>query len=161
MKKIVLPLFGLIALLGTAAEVQAQANLVHGIVAGIGLARMAANKKSAVQPTNSTISNSTYHGRSFPMQRTPINLLPKKGTEQVTTMETQLDRFHTALLADSTSALATPEQRTAIQSAMVGLARAQANWDLQAYQQEATFYLAEDARRQRTNAAPAAPTPGK
>ncbi|MFC6225400.1 hypothetical protein ACFP2F_19285 [Hymenobacter artigasi] len=152
MKKILLPALGLAFLLGTTTEACAQANLVHGIVAGINLARMAANKKNA--PTAaSTTAMATYRGQAFPMQRTPADQLPKKGAEQVTEVETQLDRFHTALLADSTSALCTPEQRTAIQTALVGLARAQSRWDLQPYQQEATFYLAEDARRQK-----AAPT---
>jgi len=151
MKKFILPIIGLV-LLGTAVEAQAQANLVHGITAGIGLARMAArNKDKAADPA----ATSTYRGQKFPMQRTAANQLPKKGAEQVTAVETQLDRFHTALLADSASALCTPEQRTAIQTALVSLGRAQSNWSLQAYQQEATFYLAEDARRK--NAAGTAP----
>ncbi|WP_210521368.1 hypothetical protein [Hymenobacter terricola] len=154
MKKVLLPAFALVALLGTAQEVQAQANLIHGISAGLGVARMAGNKKAAAP----ALATSTYRGQSFPMQRTPAEQLPKKGAEQVTALETQLDRFHTALVADSTNALCTPEQRTAIQTAIVNLARAQSRWDLQPYQQEATFYLAEDARRQR---AAAGTVPGK
>lgn len=51
----------------------------------------------------------------------------------------------------------TPEQRTAIQSAAVSVARAQSSWDLKPYQQEMAFYMAEDARRQQ----PAAPEPIK
>ncbi|WP_216726453.1 hypothetical protein [Hymenobacter siberiensis] len=151
MKKILLPALGLAFLLGTTTESCAQANLIHGITAGIGLARMAANKKdaSAAKKDAPAAATSTYRGQVFPMQRTPADQLPKKGAEQVTEVETQLDRFHTALLANSASALCTPEQRTAIQTALVGLARAQSRWDLQPYQQEATFYLAEDARRQK------------
>ena len=144
MKKLFLPVVGLALLLGTAPEVCAQANLVHGIVAGIGLARMAANKSAA--PAAAT---GTYRGQTFPMQRTLAAQLPKKGAEQVTEVETQLDHFHAAMLADSASTLCTPEQRTAIQTALVSLARAQSRWDLQPYQKEATFYLAEDARRQK------------
>lgn len=151
MKKILLPLFALAALLGTAAEAQAQANLVHGITAGISMARMAARNKGT-QTSQPEASTSTYKGRSFAMQRTPADQLPKKGAAEVTEVETQLDRFHTALLADSTSALCTPEQRKAIQTALVSLGRAQSRWDLQPYQQEATFYLAEDARRQKAAA---------
>ncbi|GAB3867869.1 hypothetical protein GCM10028824_11260 [Hymenobacter segetis] len=147
MKKLILPIAALAFLLGTATEACAQAYLINGIVGGIRLASRAANKKGA--PATPAAATGTYRGQTFPMQRTPAELLPKKGAEQVTAMETQLDRFHTALLADSTSALCTPEQRTAIQTAMVNLARAQSSWDLQPYQKEATFYLAEDARRQK------------
>lgn len=121
---------------------------MHGIVAGLGAARMAAHKKGAAP----AIATSTYRGQSFPMQRTPADQLPRKGAEQVTALETQLDRFHTALVADSTSSLCTPEQRAAIQTAIVNLARAESRWDLQPYQKESTFYLAEDARRQQAAA---------
>ena len=50
------------------------------------------------------------------------------------------------------NALCTPGQRTAFQAAIVRLVWAQSQWDLQPYQQEAPFYLAEDARRQRASA---------
>lgn len=154
MKKSLVLFTALTALLGMAAEAQAQANLVHGIGASIGLARMAARKLKADQAASANTSTSTYRGQQLALQRTPADQLPKKGAQQVTDVETQLDRFHTALLADSTSALCTPEQRTAIQTALVSLARAQPNWSVQTYQQEATFYLAEDARRQRTTTTP-------
>ena len=144
MKRLFLSVVGLTLVLGTATEACAQANLIHGITAGIGLARMAANKKDA--PAAAT---GTYRGQTFPMQRTPAEQMPKKGAEQVTEVETQLDRFHAAMLADSASSICTPEQRTAIQTALVSLARAQSRWDLQPYQKEATFYLAEDSRRQK------------
>lgn len=114
---------------------------------------MAARNKEA--QAKQAASTSTYRGQAFPMQRTPADQLPKKGAAEVTAVETQLDRFHTALLADSTSALCTPEQRTGIQTAIVNLARAQSRWDLGPYQQEATFYLAEDAHRQGAAAGPA------
>ena len=117
------------------------------------MARTAARNKAAetVAPAG------TYRSQSFPMQRTPADQLPKKGAEQVTAVEGQLDRFHTALLADSTNSICTPEQRTAMQTALVSLARAQSNWSLQNYQREATFYLAEDARRKNA----AGPSPAK
>ncbi|MBD2767573.1 hypothetical protein IC235_06675 [Hymenobacter sp. BT664] len=154
MKKALLLFTTLTALLGTAVESRGQANLVHGIVAGMGLIRMAAHKKPAAQTASPNTSASTYRGQQLVMQRTPTDQLPKKGGEQVTDVETQLNRFHTALLADSTSALCTPEQRTAIQTALVSLARAQPRWNLQAYQQEAAFYLAENTRRERATGTP-------
>ena len=61
----------------------------------------------------------------------------------------QLDRCHAALLADSTSIICPPAQLTALQQAAVSVARAQPSWDLQPYQRETAFYLAEDAHRQR------------
>jgi hypothetical protein len=57
------------------------------------------------------------------------------------------------MLADPKGVVCSPEQRTAIQSATVGVARAQPKWSLKSYQQEMAFYMAEDARRQQ----PAAP----
>lgn len=142
-----LPILGLFLAL-VATETHAQAGLlVHGISAGIGLGRMAARKKEVVSAPVATTEQ--YRGQSYPVLRTPDGLLPKKGESEIREVETQLDRFRTALRADSTSALCTPEQRTAFQAAIVSLARAQPKWDLQPYQQEATFYLAEDARRQR------------
>lgn len=150
MKKLVLSLIGCAGLLGSATEARAQAGLlVPGITAGIGLLRMAGRNKNKAAEAPATAGTSTYRGQQFAMQRTPADQLPRKGAAEVTAVETQLNQFHTALLADSTSALCTPEQRTAIQTALVSLARARPGWNLQPYQQEATFYLAEDARRQR------------
>jgi hypothetical protein len=155
LKKFLLPLVAFATLLST--EAQAQAGLVRGISAGIGAARMAARDKpsQSAQAGQPVAATSTYRGQSFAMQRTPADQLPKKGAAEVTAVETQLDRFHSDMLADSTSAFCTPEQRKAIQTALVSLGRAQSRWDLQPYQKEATFYLAEDARRQQ--AATAAP----
>ncbi|HEX8330110.1 MAG TPA: hypothetical protein VF629_21420 [Hymenobacter sp.] len=155
MKKSLLPIIALATLLGTTTQAWAQANLVHGISAGIGLAR-AAGRNNDAKSDLPVATTSTYRGHSFAMLRTPADQLPKKGAAEVTEVETQLDRFHTAMLADSTSSFCTPEQRKAIQTALVSLGRAQSRWDMQPYQQEATFYLAEDARRQqKALAAPA------
>ena len=142
---------GLLFAITAADQAQAQAGLlVNGITAGIGLARMAGRKREAVEVPTATVEQ--YRGQSYPVLRTPAGLLPKKGEAEIREVEAQLDRFHGALRADSTSALCTPEQRTAFQAAIVSLARAQSKWDLQPYQKEATFYLAEDARRQRASA---------
>jgi len=100
---------------------------------------------------------SAYEGRQFPMQRTPADKLPRKGAEPIVAMETKLDRCHAAMLASPTVPICTPEQRTAIQTAIVNLACAGSSKSLPVYQQEANFYLAEDARRQPA-VAPAEPT---
>ena len=142
---------GLFFVMAAADQAQAQAGLlVHGISAGIGLARLASRNKGAVEVPVAAVEQ--YRGQSYPVLRTPDGQLPKKGEAEIRDVETQLDGFRTALRADSTSALCTPEQRKAFQAAIVRLARAQSKWDLQAYQKEATFYLAEDARRQRASA---------
>ena len=147
---------GLVLALAAADQAQAQASLIaNGVVAAFNLGRMAARKKEAVIAP--TVATEQYRGQSYPVLRTPAGELPKKGEVEIREVETQLDRFRTALRADSTSALCTPEQRTAFQAAIVSLARAQSKWDLQPYQKEATFYLAEDARRQRA----ATPAPAK
>ena len=125
--------------------------------------RLSKNKEAAAAdgaatavPVRTVASTTdTYEGKTFPMVRTPTDQLPKKGAEPIVAMETELDRCHAALLASPTGPICTPEQRTAIQTAVVNLARAQSSKNLAAYQQEATFYLAEDARRQQAAAAPA------
>jgi len=163
MKKTVLSLFALALALGAAPAAHAQANLIRlGINSAILAKRLSKDKDGAAAdgatatPVRSVASASdTYEGKTFPMVRTPTDQLPKKGAEQVVAMETELDRCHTALLASPTGLICTPEQRTAIQTAVVNLARAQSSKNLAAYQQEATFYLAEDARRQQATAAPA------
>jgi len=151
-----IPALGLFLALAGADQAQAQASLIaNGVVAAFNLGRMAARKKEAAAVPTAAMEQ--YRGQSYPVLRTPAEQLPKKGAAEITAVETQLDRFRTALRADSTSALCTPEQRTAFQAAIVSVARAQSRWDLQPYQQEATIYLAEDARRQRA----AAPAPAK
>jgi hypothetical protein len=163
MKKIVLSFFGLALILGAAPAAHAQVNLIRlGVNSAILAKRLSKNKETtatdgvAATPVRTTASTSdTYAGKTFPMVRTPTDQLPKKGAEQVVAMETELDRCHVALLASPTDLICTPEQRTAIQTAVVNLARSQSSKNLAAYQQEATFYLAEDARRQQATAAPA------
>ena len=150
-----LPALGLFLALAGADQAQAQASLIaNGIVAAINLGRMAARKKEVAAVPTAAMEQ--YRGQSYPVLRTPAEQLPKKGAAEITAVETQLDRFRAALRADSTSALCTPEQRTALQAGIVSVARAQSRWDLQPYQQEATFYLAEDARRQRATTPPPA-----
>jgi hypothetical protein len=162
MKKIVLSLIGCALALGAAPAAHAQANLIRlGVNSAILARRLSKNKEAAADgaattPARTAASSSdTYEGKTFPMVRTPTDQLPKKSAEQVVAMETALDQCHAALLASPTGPVCTPEQRTAIQTAVVNLARSQSNRNLAAYQQEATFYLNEDARRQQALAAPA------
>lgn len=158
MKKVLLSVLGLAIGLGTGSTAKAQ------VGAAIGFARMMHKKSTekddkadkpskADSKVSKNISTETYQGKSFSMQRTPADQLPKVGAEQVTALETELDRSHAALAANG--ALFTPEQRQALQTALVGLAKSPANGNLAAYQQEAAFYLAEDARRQQATPAPA------
>ena len=152
MKKLLLPIFVLISL-GTVQTAQAQVNLIRLGINAATLAKRASDKNGAAA-TPDVVPTATYQGQSFPRQRTPTDKLPKQAAEQITSLEAQLDRCHAAMLADPKGAVCTPEQRTAIQSAAVSVARARPSWDLKPYQQEMAFYLAEDARRQQ----PAAPT---
>lgn len=162
MKKYLLPL-AIVSALFLAGTAQAQVNLIRMGFNGATIAKRLSNKQAAAPPdaaapTSVKAASATYDGQTFPMVRTASDQLPKKGAAQVVAIEAELERCHAALLASPTGAVCPPEQRTAIQQAVVNLARVQPNSNLAAYQQEATFYLAEDARRQQ--AAPA-PTPAK
>ena len=153
MKKLVLPVFSLAVLLSMTVPAQAQ------VGAAIGFGRMIARKNSdkAAKAANTiAVGTGSYQGKEFPMYRTPADKLPAKGAEELTTLENELDRCHIALLADATSPICTPEQRKALQTAIVKVVQAKAGGNMTAYQQEASFYLAEDARRQQV--APTAPT---
>lgn len=153
--------------LGTVQAAQAQGSLVHLITAGttLGVRALLKNKqpvpvkpidqatadKNAAANTAATIA---AQPKVLVLHRTPADQLPKKGAEQITALEAQLEQCHAAMLANPGGVICTPEQRAAIQSAAVGVARAQAGWSLQPYQQEMAYYQAEEARRQQA-AAPA------
>jgi hypothetical protein len=161
MKRLLLPFFVLIGL-GTVQTVHAQAALVNLVGLGLRLGTSAALKnkqapKAAEQSSPEKLAADKVAAdkaaiaaspQELVMQRTPTDKLPKKAAEQITSLEAQLDRCHTAMLADPKGVVCTPEQRTAIQSAAVNVARAQSSWNLKPYQQEMAFYMAEDARRQ-------------
>ena len=89
----------------------------------------------------------TYRGQEFARQRTAADQLPRKGRKEITAVEAVLESCHTALLADSTSAVCSAAQRNALQTAMRNLANTQPEWSQTAYQQEANFYLTENQRR--------------
>ncbi|RYY17792.1 MAG: hypothetical protein EOO36_09195 [Cytophagaceae bacterium] len=151
MKKIVLPVFCLTLLASATTAAHAQ------VGAAIGFARMMNKRAADKNKAAATATAGSYQGKTFPMQRTPANELPKKGAEQISGLEMELERGHLALLASDSSPVYTPEQRTALQAAIASVAQVQPKANIAAYQQEAAFYLAEDARRQQ--AAPVAPTP--
>lgn len=173
------PLLILVTALSLGAAEQAHAQLGNlvgaGLVLGVGAikrARMtpeqrlaeqqAAQQKAAEKAARQAATQPAAAATSAPAarpelqpQRTAADQLPKKGAEQITALEAQLEQCRAALLASPTGAVCTPEQRTAIQQAAVSVARANPGWSLQPYQQEMAFYAAEDARRQQA-AAPAA-----
>ncbi|MGI4735974.1 MAG: hypothetical protein ACRYG7_12435 [Janthinobacterium lividum] len=156
MKKRVLPALCLLLGLGTTQAAQAQVNFIRMGMNAATLAKRASNKSGAAA-TPDAVPTATYQGQSFPMLRTPADQLPKKGGQQITALETELDRCHTALLATPNGAICTPEQLATMQTAIRNLAQVRAGNNLGLYQQEATFYLAENTRRQQA-AAPAPAT---
>lgn len=151
MKNLVLPI---VLLAGLGAAPAAHAQLGALVRTGINIhtlaTRPSATAPAATKDQANGLTTSTYAGQSFPMQRTPADKLPKKGAEPITNLEAQLERCHAALVAAPNGALCTPEQRAALQQAMVAAARTGKAPNMPAYQQEAAFYLAEDARRQST-----------
>jgi len=169
MKKLLLPIV-VLASLGAARPAHAQAALVNLVGLGVRLGIQAmTNKKTPTQVVSAATPQATAEQAAAtqkailaasPAQlvkyRTPADKLPKQAAEQITSLEAQLDACHAAMLASPTGAVCPPEQRTAIQQAAVRVARAKPGFDLQPYQQEMAYYLAEDARRQ---PAPAPATP--
>ncbi|WP_157886832.1 hypothetical protein [Hymenobacter sp. PAMC 26628] len=165
-------LFAVVLLSGSGAvqTARAQASLINLVVTGtrLGVQALAKNKqpvpakpidqatadKNAAANTAATIA---AQPKELVLHRTPADQLPKKGAEQITALEAQLEQCHAAMLANPSGVICTPEQRAAIQSAAVSVARAQSSWNLQPYQQEMAYYQAEDARRQQA----AAPVPAK
>ena len=149
MKKTV---FSITLLLGLAAVPKAHAQLGMLVRTGVNIhtlaTRPSAAERTAAKDQANGLTTSTYEGKQFQMQRTPADKLPKKGAEQITALETQLERCHAALVAAPTGAICPPEQRAALQQALVAVARTGKAPNMPAYQEEAAFYLSEDARRQ-------------
>lgn len=174
MKKLLLSAV-IVGALGVAQQAQAQIGslLVGGVLLGKHLAdraKMTPEQKAAEQAAEAKAAAAQQTaelnaaGPAIPaelhLQRTAADKLPKKGAEQITALEAELERCHAAMLASATSPVCTPEQRAVIQRAAVAVARAQPNWDLHPYQQEMAFYSGEDSRRQAATA-PATVAPAK
>ena len=143
MKKL-LPL-ALVISLGAAHTAHAQVNFIRMGMNAATLAKRAGNKSKANAATMAT-----YQGQSFPMLRTTASETAQS-TPHIMALETELDRCHTALLASATEVICTPAQLADLQTAMRNLAKVDTK-NMAAYQQEATFYLAENARRQQAAA---------
>lgn len=172
MKKLVLST--VLALgLGAVHTTQAQVGpLVNLIGAGLGLGtrlalqpKLTPEQKAAQQAATAANQATAERNAASPavpaelvVHRTSADKMPKQAATQITDLETQLDRCHAAMLASPTAAVCSAEQRAAIQSAAVSVARAKPGFDLQPYQQEMAYYMAEDARRQQ---APTPPAPAK
>ncbi|MGI4761573.1 MAG: hypothetical protein ACRYF0_12745 [Janthinobacterium lividum] len=101
------------------------------------------------------VQMSEYQGQKFPMQRTAPDRLPKQRAEAIQLLEAELERCHAALLASPTAPLLTAEQRHALPQALITAGRAQPDYNIASYQQEAAFYFAEDTRRQQAATTPA------
>jgi hypothetical protein len=157
MKRLLLSLF----LLGAAGSAQAQ--LVNLISTGVrvGVSAAAASRSSAgarnyvekADPrafsTDVNITPATYRGLVYPQKRTPLGKLKTPGGEQIAAQEAELQKCQADMLADSTAAIGTAETWVRLKAAQETIARERPTWNVQAYRDEAAFYQAEAARRQR------------
>lgn len=134
----------LLTLAGAASAAQAQANLVHGIVAGINLSRMAAWGDFA----DKSVDAVEYRKRKFPTKRTVPEMLTGPATNQIIFLEAQLDLCKAALLTDTTDTVCPASRRNMIAAMQTEIAGAQPSWPQKYYRQELAFYTAEDSRRQ-------------
>ena len=153
--------FLLLLLLGTASTAQAQ--LVNLISTGVrvGMSAAAASRSSSgarnyVEPTDPraprpdvNVLSATYRGQAYPQKRTAPGKLNAPGGEQIAWQETELQKCQAAMLADSTAAIALPETWVRLKASQETIARNRPTWNVQAYRDEAAFYQAETARRQR------------
>jgi hypothetical protein len=150
------PLLLLSILLSTAFTAQAQVALASALMSAFRLGQMATQRDAA----DKTVLKSTYHGRKFPMQRTPADQLSGPVVDQIALLETQLENCHTALLADSLGPICSAERQNTIKITQAILSDSRPTWNQKYYSQEVAFYLAEDGRRRRLRAK-LAPTPTK
>ncbi len=134
----------LLTLLGTASAAQAQANLVHGIVAGINLGRMAARGSAA----DKSVEAVEYRNRSFPTKRTVPEMLTGAASSQILFLEAQLDLCKAALFADSTGVVCPASRQNTLRTMQAQIGQVQSSWPQKYYRQEMAFYMAEDVRRQ-------------
>jgi hypothetical protein len=173
MKKLVLSVVLAIGL-GAAHTAQAQAAFIIGRLVSIGVGaaigasrtpKLTPEQKAAQLSQTATAQEATARSAASPagptelvIHRTPADKLPKKAAAQITDLEAQLEQCHAAMLATPAGTVCTAEQRAAIQAAAVSVARAKPGFDLQPYQQEMAYYMAEDGRRQQAAAPALLPT---
>jgi hypothetical protein len=140
------PLLLLATILSTAFAAQAQVGLASGLMTAFRIGQL--------------VQKVTYHGRKFPIKRTPADQLSGAVVDQIALLEGQLENCHTALLADSVGIICSMDQQNKIKITQAILSDSRPTWNQKYYDQEVAFYLAEDARRQRLRAK-LAPTPAK
>ncbi|MBO2010288.1 hypothetical protein [Hymenobacter negativus] len=157
-------LLPLLLLLGMAGSAQAQ--LVNLIATGVrvGTSAAVASRSSAgarnyvekADPrgfgTDVNITPAIYRGLAYPQKRTPPGKLKTPGGEQIAAQEAELQKYQADMLADSTAAIGTTETWARLKAAQETIARERPTWNVQAYRDEAAFYQAEAARRQRVAA---------
>jgi len=157
MKQLLLPLL----LLGAAGSAQAQfVNLIAtGVNVGMSAARASRSSASArnyvekADPRAPTpdinVTAATYRGLTYPQKRTPPTRLKGPGGEQIANHEALLQKCQDALATDTTGTLGTADTWARLKGSADAIARDRPTWNVQAYRDEAAFYQAEDARRQR------------
>ena len=146
MNKALRPVFTVVFLLGTAFAAQAQANLVHGIVAGMMLGHHAINGDF----NDKTVTAITYRGQKYSMKR--ITTEPGSATvaaDPAAQLESQLELCRIALFADSTGTVCPANRRAVIEAIHGIVAQSRPGLNMKPYRTELAFYLAEDARRQK------------
>ena len=136
--------FLFLLIFGTASALHAQANLVHGIAAGLSLGRRAARGEFA----DKSVAAVEYRGKQCPTKRTGPEMLNGAATQQILFLEAQLDLCKTALFADSTGAVCPVARQNIMLAMQAEIAQLQGSWPLKYYRQEMAFYMAEDNRRQ-------------
>ncbi len=144
MKKRLPLLTGTLLMLGSNLSGPAYAQ-VYPVIPLVGLFTAEHAERKAI--AERTTTTATYRGQSFPMKRTPDDILAGDAADRITQLETQLALCHTALLADSVGRICPAERLADLQANFkyVGLNRP--TWDQKAYRQELKFYQAEDNRR--------------
>lgn len=159
----------LLVLLLVGAAGSARAQLVNLISTGVrvGVSAAVASRSSAgarnyvelADPRAPTpdinVTAASYRGQAYPQKRTPSTRLNGPGGPQIAAHEALLQQCQAALAADSTSAIGNAATWARLKSSLETIARDRPTWNVQPYRNEAAFYEAEDARRQRI--APAAP----
>ncbi len=128
--------------------------LIGLLAAGMPARRAHAQARGGSTPLPPEAATASYQGQSFPRRRTPIEQLPLEGQAEILRLETLLQQAYTALTADPAAPVFPAWRAEAVEQAAHQAAAVVPAWDQSAYQREAAFYAAEEARRH-----PALPKP--
>ena len=146
-------------LLGFAGPTRAQLfNVIStGVRIGVNAGVAAHSQSRYADPkapnADASVTPAAYRGQTYPLKRTPPHRLKGPGRDQVAYQESELAKCQAALVADSTQAIGNAETWSMLRGSLEIIARDRPNWNIQAYREEAAFYEAENARRQRVAAA--------